>query len=87
MNQFILQPYLVYEAMRYQEDIIKKVHQYQLIAELRKISNGKTRRESKTLAFIGKELAVLGTRLEARYGKPAENNPALIQQSNPGGCA
>jgi hypothetical protein len=86
MNQLNLQPYLIYEAMRYQKDIIRKVRQDNLVAELRKTANSQIHRESRILAFIGKELATLGSNLEARYGNPAERQAALVHQSNPGGC-
>ena len=87
MNQFTLQPYLIYEAMRYQKDIIRKAQQDNLVAELRKAANPKIHRESRILAFIGKELTTLGTNLEARYGNQAESHPAFVHQGNVGGCA
>ena len=86
MNQFILQPYLIYEAMRYQKDIMRKVQQDNLVAELRKATKAQIHRESRILAFIGKELATLGSKLEARYGNPAKSQAVLVHQSNPSGC-
>ena len=86
MNQFILQPYLINRAMQYQKDIIHRVQQDNLVAELRKATNPKIHRESRILAFIGKELASLGSSLEVRYGTPPESHTPFVHQSNPGGC-
>jgi hypothetical protein len=86
MSQTGFQPYLVNEVKRYQQDIINTVHQYEMAAEMKKISNHKIHRESKILALLGKELTTLGTSLEAKYGNHAEDIPALVQLSSPGGC-
>jgi hypothetical protein len=86
MGQTGFQPYLVVEVKRHQQDIISMVHQYEMVAEMRKISNQKIHRESKILALLGKELTTLGTRLEAKYGNHSEDLPALVQLSSQGGC-
>jgi hypothetical protein len=86
MSQTGFQPYFIIEVKRYQQDIIKQVHQYELLAEMRKISNQKKHRESKLLEVLGKELTTLGTRLEAKYGSQHGEHPALVQLSSPGGC-
>jgi hypothetical protein len=86
MGQTGFQPYLIVEVKRYQQEIISKVHQYEMLAEVRKISNPKNHRESKIMALLGKELTTLGMRLEAKYGNPHEDRQALVKLSNPGGC-
>jgi len=86
MSQTGFQPYLVVEVKRYQQDIINQVHKYELLAEARKTSNRNIHRGSKMLALLGKELATLGTSLEAKYGNHAEDLPALVQLSRPSGC-
>jgi hypothetical protein len=86
MGQTGFQPDLVNAVKRYQQDIISTVHQYEMVAEMKKISNHKIQRESKILALLGKELTSLGRSLETKYGKHAEDLPAMVQLNSPGGC-
>jgi hypothetical protein len=86
MNQTGFQPYLVNEVKRYQQDIVSTVHQYEMVAEMKRMSHQNIHRESKILTLLGKELTSLGTRLETKYGRHHDDLPALVQLSSPGGC-
>jgi hypothetical protein len=87
MNQTGFNPYLFTEVKRRQEELIKMVAQYRSVEESHRTQTSKIHKESKLLAFIGKELADLGASLESRYSDQAEARPALNQQHDSSGCS
>ncbi|MFZ0532593.1 MAG: hypothetical protein WAM09_05385 [Anaerolineales bacterium] len=71
--------------MQRQQELLKEAEQYRLVNEAR-AGIARTRRASKFLALIGKELTRLGVSLEKRFGIQSEIGTSFDQQSNPGGC-
>jgi hypothetical protein len=87
MTQLGFLPYLNEVVKRHQEEIIAQIYRNRFLEEALRVNAPKTHKQSKIMAFLGKELATLGLNLESRYSNQPERSKILSQQNNPGGCS
>ncbi len=83
MNPFNLIPMMVEErhaAMR------KEADQHRRLSEAFPTRNNRSPLFARFLAWVGKELASLGSSLEERYGGQAEVGMVMSPQGNAGDC-